>query len=172
LFGVAGILEPLAPAGPPRDTRGMCVEDDYTEPDLLPRVRGPVERAFRAVALVLVAVVLLAGWVAAVAFALMLSDPMSRRPTSPLWWGLLVGAPLAVSLRFLYRSRPRTAVTVGLLAVWVAGVWAAAVVSSGGLSAHRGSGLWFVPMFGGPLLVFVRSLYRCRRRTRAVPPRV
>jgi peptidoglycan/LPS O-acetylase OafA/YrhL len=136
---------------------------DDAEPDVSPVVRHPIRRAFRAGGLVAVAVVLLAAWVVAVAFAQMLSDPVSRRPTSPLWWGLLVGVPLAVFLRFLHRSRPRAAVTVGLLAGWVAGVWAAAVVSSGGFSAHRGAGLWFVPMFGVPLLVIVRFLCRSRR---------
>jgi hypothetical protein len=129
--------------------------EDYAEPDLPPHVRGPIERVFRAVGLFLVGVVLLAGWVLAVAFLQMLSDPFSRREPSPLWLVPMFGVPLAIFLRFLYRYQPRVAVAVALLAVWVAGVWTAAVVSSGGFSAHRGSGLWFVPMFGVPLAVAV-----------------
>jgi FtsH-binding integral membrane protein len=144
---------------------------DEAEPGRPPRVRGLVRRVSRAAALVLVAAVLLVAWVIAVAFVQMLSNPLSRRPESSLWWLVLVGGPLVVFLRFVYRYRPRVAAAVALLSGWVAGVWVAAVVSSGGFSAHRGAGLWFVPMIGVPAIVFVTYLYR-RRRTRAVPPRV
>jgi peptidoglycan/LPS O-acetylase OafA/YrhL len=144
---------------------------EYDEPDRSPHVRGPFERAFRAGALVLVAAVLLAAWVVALTFVQMVSDTQSRQPPSSLWWLILIGVPLVVFLRFLYGYQPRVAVTGALLAAWMGGVWVAAVVSSGGFSAHRGAGLWFVPLFGVPGVVFVRFVYRCRRRTRAVPPR-
>src|SRR4051812_42174393 len=109
----------------------MDQEHDYADPEPPTRVRGPIERTIRALALTLVAVVLLGVWVIVMAFVEMLSNPLSRRPTSKLWGVVLIGVPLAIFLSFIYRYRPRFAVTAALLAAWVGVVWVVAVLSSG-----------------------------------------